>query len=278
MTSCEPGSHLPSGADLSTEAQRCQLICPHEELENVVINLSQLPFYYPLGPPVKPSLGSVWLLVGSMDEAKGSVRFLLHPDPGEPGRMKSWRPPGGAWGTSTAPGRKWLNQDARCSSHPNTLTGWGHQMCGSTFPAKFFWGPVLLPFCSHSPNILLLIQTHCIPIHWSPNEEMQSYRLLHIRESIWMLPRKCPGSFCSKGSGLEGRAYGRCPLHPHHCLHLLGCREGCQTDCRGRDEGALCLYSTMMSKETRKKKWLKSGPMKHVNTDTKSLSFKLWIN
>ena len=96
MTSCEPGSHLPSGADLSTEAQRCQLICPHEELENVVINLSQLPFYYPLGPPVKPSLGSVWLLVGSMDEAKGSVRFLLHPDPGEPGRMKSWQPPGGA--------------------------------------------------------------------------------------------------------------------------------------------------------------------------------------
>ena len=31
MTSCEPGSHPPSGADLSTEAQRCQLICPHEE-------------------------------------------------------------------------------------------------------------------------------------------------------------------------------------------------------------------------------------------------------
>lgn len=146
MTTCEPGTHPPSATDLSAEAQQCQLTCPHEEVEKVVINLSQLPFYYPLGPPVKPSLGSVWLLVGSMDEAKGSVRFLLHPDPGELGRTKSLAASRGSlrhlhcfWEEVAESGREMLFSPKYSHGRANWYTGWGHQVCGSTLPAKFFW-------------------------------------------------------------------------------------------------------------------------------------------
>lgn len=147
MTTCEPGIHHPSFADLSTEAQRCKLICPHEEVENVVINLSPLPFYYPLGPPVKPSLGLAWLLVGSMDEAKGSVRFLPHPDPVELGRTKSLAASRGSlwhlhcfWEEVAESGCEMLCRlfsPKHSHGKANWYSGWGHQGCGSSLPVKF---------------------------------------------------------------------------------------------------------------------------------------------
>lgn len=90
----------------------------------------------------------------------------------------------------------------RCSSHPNTHTGGptgtraGVTRCVAALSQQSFSGGlVLLPFWSHSPNILLLTQTYCIPIQWSPNEEMQSYRTPSHQRKHLNASKKMPRQF-----------------------------------------------------------------------------------
>lgn len=164
-------------------------MCPHEKVKNVVINLSlNFPwspssFYYPIGPPAKPSLGLLWLLAVSMDgECEGECEDLLWPDPKEPARIKSpVTSRGGLWHLHYF-WEEVVELDLRlfaAFSCPYTHTGWltgmhvGVTRCVAVLSRQIFWRTwqcpvsfsVSLPQCSflllilamiYKPNILFL--------------------------------------------------------------------------------------------------------------------------